>query len=219
MTNQASDLAASIRLQWPDVRLYANQRRAMQSLVECVETVITAGNQLGKDYMAGLAAISFFLWPQFFFPKEYVSQVESRRKEGQPDWLVHTRRVVTTSVNERHLAVLWGEIGRFITTCKTPLLERDDGPLVVNFREVRFKEDLEGINYIKGLVSQKGEGMAGHHAAYNLCIIDEASGAENQVYEFAQGWAKRFLIFGNPNNCENFFRKMVRGGDVVVEGM
>jgi hypothetical protein len=100
------------------------------------------------------------------------------------------------------------------------MLETRGGPLAVNSLEIRFKEERDvkkPYNYLVGCVSEKGEGLAGHHAAYNLCVIDEASGVDDAVYEFAQGWAKKFFIFGNPNRCNNFFRKMVEGGDIPKE--
>jgi hypothetical protein len=69
------------------------------------------------------------------------------------------------------------------------------------------------ISYLLGMVSQKGEGMAGHHARYTLGIIDEASGVDDLVYTQMDTWAKRKLIIGNPNPTENFFKKLVVGGD------
>lgn len=175
---------------------------------------------MGKDYTASLIALTFFLAPWLYFDAKYVRQVErQKRSETTPSWLVHTRRVVTTSVKEDHLDVLWGEIGRAVATAEIPLTDTTGGPLVVNDKEIRVREERDAaagnvINYLRGMVSKSGEGMSGHHAAYNLLIVDEASGADDRVYEFAQGWAKKMLIFGNPNPCENFFRKMVRGGDI-----
>lgn len=205
------------RLYWPGIRFYPKQLEMIHSVQRVKETVVVAGNQLGKDFTAGFITLAFFLWPQFFFPEEYVDEVEARRKPGMPDYLVHTRRVVTTSVREKHLDVLWGEIGKYLTLSEMPLLESRGGPLVVNALDVRFREEREvkkPFNYLIGCVAgETGEGLAGHHAAYNLFVADEASGLSDTCHTMAQGWARRFLEFGNPHHCENFFRKAVKEGD------
>ena len=216
---QFEHLQAHIRMEWPDARLYRCQRETLEALTCTPEVGVTAGNQLGKDWLAGLVATCFFRWPWLFFPVEHFQRVEARRKEGQPSWQVHTRRIVTTSVNERHLKVLWGEIGRFVSTCRTPLHMNKGGPLAVNFQEIRLAEewaDKNPLNYLMGCVSEKGEGLAGHHAEYTMCIIDEASGADDQVYTFIQGWCKRLFAFGNPHPTNNFWRRMIDGGDLVA---
>lgn len=184
------------------------------------ETYVVAGNQLGKDFVAAFIALSFFICPQMYFDPEYVKQVEARRKPGQPDWQVHTRRIVTTSVKEDHLRVLWGEIGRYLTTSEIPLLVDRGGVLNVVQREIRLKEEIGAsgnpLNYLRGMVSEKGEGMAGHHASYTMLVGDECSGIDDAVYEQGQGWARRMLMFGNPNQCSNFFYKNVKAGDLLI---
>lgn len=211
---------AMIRAHWPGCRYYRQQREMIRGVVEARETYVVAGNQLGKDYTAGAISLTFFLYPWLFFPERYFWDLE-RTRGTRPEHEVHTRRVVTTSVKEKHLNVLWGEIGRYVASSQFPLLAKHGGPLIVNAQEIRLKEEKDAagsnlLNYLVGLVSQKGEGMAGHHAAYTLCVIDEASGAENMVYEYAQGWAKKFLIFGNPNPCDasHFFYRGVEAGDL-----
>lgn len=183
---------------------------------------MVAGNKLGKDFVAGYIALSFFRAPWMYYPAWYFKQIE-QAGQGKPSYLVHTRRVITTSVKDDHLRVLWGEIGRYITTCEIPLVDDKkqgiSGSLIVNHHEIRLKEEASAknpLNYLLGCVSQKGEGLSGHHAAYTLCIVDEASGVENIVYGMAQAWAHKFLIFGNPNPCtqDHFFYQAVRGGDV-----
>lgn len=183
------------------------------------ETVVVAGNQLGKDYVAGFIAVSAFLCPFAYWPKEYVYAVEATRSAANPH--PHAVRIVATSVRDDHLDVLFGEANRFITGAEPSLLESKGGPLLCthhNIRRVvgrnRLGPELCPISYVSGIVSKKGEGMAGHHAPYTLFIGDEASGIEDTTYEAAQGWAKKMLIFGNPLPCENFFRKAVDGGDL-----
>ncbi len=180
---------------WPDVKFYREQKEIILSVRDNDETVVVAANMVGKDFVAGWVALAEFL--------------------RHP-----VARVVTTSVKDDHLRVLWGEIMRFIQTCKVPLLVKDGGPLIVNFRDVR--KVVNGapcpISYLRGMVSERGEGMAGHHAPYTLGVIDEASGVDDTVYAQMSTWARRKLIFGNPNPCENFFRKAVEAGDLEARG-
>jgi hypothetical protein len=176
---------------WPDVTLYREQRQILHSLRDNDETVIPAGHQLGKDFIAGAAALWFFL-------------------------AHHPVRVVTTSVKDDHLRVLWGEIGRFIQSSRLPLQHKDGGPLVVNHRDIRKVAGGRQcpVSYLRGMVSAKGEGLAGHHAPHTLLVVDEASGAEDEVYDRGGTWAKRMLILGNPYGCANFFYKGVKQGDL-----
>lgn len=178
---------------WPDVTFYKKQWEVIYSVEENDETFVPAGNMLGKDFVAGFIALKAFL----------------THKEA---------RVITTSVKDDHLRVLWGEIGRFIQTCKYPLDRVKGGPLIVNHRDVRKIVNGEEckISYMRGMVSEKGEGMAGHHAAYTLFIGDEASGIDDLVYTQADTWSKRKLLIGNPNPCNNFFRKGVKDGDLIA---
>lgn len=179
------------RLLWPDVRFYDKQREIITSVRDNFETVCVAGNMLGKDFVSGFVVLWFFLTH-------------------------HPCRVITTTVRSDHLRVLWGEMGRFVQTSRFPMLHEDGGPLIVKHLEIQriYKGKVCPISYVRGMTSQRGEGMAGHHAAHTLCVIDEASGVDDEAYEQAQGWAKKFLVIGNPNPCNNFFRRAVEGGDV-----
>jgi hypothetical protein len=178
---------------WPDVYFYKQQQEMIYSVETTPETVVVAGNMLGKDYVAGFVCVNSFL----------------RHREA---------RIVTTSVKDDHLRVLWGEIGRFIETAKYPLRSDKGGPLVIKHRDIG--KIVNGkqckISYLRGMVSERGEGMAGHHAAYTLAVIDEASGVDDIVYTQLDTWAKRKLIFGNPNPTGNFFRRMVKEGDILL---
>jgi hypothetical protein len=187
---------------WPQWPFYDKQVEVIYSVEDNPETVCPAGNKLGKDFVAGFIAPSFLI--------RYSA--------------LGTVRVVTTSVKDDHLRVLWGEIGRFLDTAAIPLTnkKRPDlagvGPLVVNHRDIRIEKNgvIDKISYLRGMVSERGEGLAGHHADFTLCIGDEASGLDEQVYSMAQGWAKRMLWIGNPNPCANFFRRGVKDGDLVA---
>jgi hypothetical protein len=179
---------------WPDMVLYDKQREILYSVRDNDETYVTAGNMLGKDYDAGYAALWFFL---------------TRR----------SARVVTTSVDEKHLSVLWGEIDRFIRTSKYPLTHDEGGPLLYNHREIRkvIGGRLDKYQYLIGRVSEKGEGLSGHHAQDALLLCDEVSAVDDKVYEAGQGWMTRLLVIGNPNPCENFFKRGVKGGDLLAD--
>lgn len=179
------------KLNWPDISFYKEQIAIIRSIQENDETWVRAGNMLGKDFVAGFIALWFFV-------------------AHQPV------RIVSTSVKDDHLRVLWGEIGRFIQHARYPLTVDKGGFLVFNHREIRkvWNGETEKISYCVGMVSEKGEGLAGHHARHTLAILDEASGIENTAYEQMATWADKFLIFGNPNNCDNFFRKGNDAGDL-----
>jgi hypothetical protein len=221
MNQQLQRILALARMYWPSVRFYNKQKDIIASVARDDETYVVAGNQLGKDFVGGFIALMFYLAPEYFFDEAYVKSIEARRKTTESEYLVHTRRVVSTSVREAHLDVLWGEIGKYLSTSEVPLLESRGGKLIVNSLEIRFREEREvkkPYNYLIGCVSgESGEGLAGHHAAYTLFIGDEASGISDTAYSMAQGWAKRMLIFGNPNPSRNFFFKAVEAGDLVAK--
>lgn len=197
------DLATRL---WPNVRFYGKQREMFNSVEYNDETIIPAGNQLGKDFTAAPIILTFFL----------------------------TRtpcRIVTTSVKSDHLGVLWSEIRRFIDMSSVPLKWGQGGPLVVNPREhlIRKISDMElGIecktSYIKGMVAENYEAFQGHHAATEISadydpihwpltmfVVDEASGVPDQVFKVARTWSHRRFIFGNPWPTENYFKHAVKG--------
>ncbi len=201
MTFPPDPLEFAARL-WPHVTFYNKQREVIYSVRDNDETVVVAGNALGKDFVAAFIALHFFL----------------------------TRtpcRIVTTSADYNQLEnVLWGEMRRFIQTAKCPLSVEKGGPLVINhlhLRKMLDAKELCPLSYCIGRVAAKGEGLLGHHIPElgdgiprTLGIVDEASGCEDVANERMDTWAKRKLIIGNPFPCENFFRKAVAGGDIVA---
>lgn len=186
--------------------LYNKQIEIVYSVRDNEETFVPAGNMLGKDFISAFIVLWFFL---------------SAMKFGK------TCRIITTSVSDQHMKVLWGEIGRFVTL-SNPRLDHatmgDERPLVFLHREIR-RASLKGlpaceISYIRGMVAEKGEGMAGHHADYTLVVGDEASGIDDINYTQSGTWAKRGLWIGNCNSTpvrNNFFFKAVQGGDIPME--
>lgn len=190
-----------IKQLWPNYLIYDKQWEIVQSVEDNDETYCVAGNMLGKDYIAGLIALAFFLTR-------------------------HPCRVLTTSVDGTQLeGVLWGEMRRHIQECKYPLSHQRGGPLVLNHLHIRkvYNGAVCGLSYILGRVAAKGEGMLGHHIANTgdgiprtLFIADEGSGVDDTSYERATTWFRRMLVIGNPFPCENFFKKGVEAGDLLA---
>lgn len=190
-----------VKILWPWVTLYDKQREILHSVRDNDETYVVAGNMLGKDFIAGLLVLWFFLTR-------------------------HPCRIVTTSVDGSQLdAVLWGEIRRFIQTCAYPLSAERGGPLVINHLHLRkvYNGEMCGLSYCMGRVAAKGEGMLGHHIAKTgdgiprtLFVGDEASGLDDLSLERADTWADRKLLIGNPYPCTNGFKKGVKEGDLIA---
>jgi phage terminase large subunit len=180
---------------WPHVTFYKKQRDIIEAVEESDEVYVHANHESGKDFVTAFIALRFFL-----------------------RWGWDPVRVVTTSVKDDHLRVLWGEIGRFVDTSAHPLLAKDGGPLVVNHREIRkvVGGKLDKISYLIGQVSEKGEGMAGHHAKHTMLIVDEASGVDDVVYERGSTWARKILAIGNPYGNSGFFYKGCKAGDLLA---
>ncbi len=191
-------------LLWPHVTFYKQQREIIESVVDNDETVVPAGNMLGKDFVAGFIALTFFL---------------AR--------LAHPCRIITTSVSDDHLRVLWGEIGRFISESKYPLDSRKGGPLICNHHEIRkiYNGEEDKFSYLRGKTSERGEGLQGHHAPSTnkrtnpatLAIYDEASGVNQAAKQMCDTWAHRSLVIGNCWYCENFFKHAVLGNPATKD--
>ena len=166
----------------------------MESVRDNDETIVPAGNALGKDFIAALIAIWFMC---------------SRRPA----------RVVTTSVDGSQLqSVLWGEIRRFLQTSVVPL------PLKVNHLHIRqiIGGQVDPRSELVGRVVRHGESLLGRHIEKTderprtLAIFDECSAIENSTWESADTWAHRKLAIGNCYPCENFFKIGVQSGDVLA---
>ena len=184
------------QLCWPNVHLYDKQKEILYSVRDNDETFVPAGNMLGKDFVAALCVLWFFV---------------SR----------HPCRIITTSVDGTQLeSVLWGEIRRFIQSSDYKL------PILNNHLHLRklIHSEVDGLSYVLGRVAAKGEGMLGHHIAKTgdgvprtLFVADEASGVDAISYTRADTWADRKLIIGNPYPCTNFFFKGVKAGNQKAE--
>lgn len=182
---------------WPKAKFYDRQVEIIYSVEENIETLVPAANKVGKDFICGNIAPNIFI---------------RARLAG------YTCRIITTSVKDDHLRVLWGEINRFIQTSAYPLSVDHGGPLKLNHRDIRwhYPGSKCEISYLLGTVSESGEGLSGHHADVTLIIGDESSGLHNDVHAAAQGWGKRFLYIGNPNMTDNFWKEAIEVGDILA---
>ena len=188
---------------WPQYSFYGKQVEIIESVRDNAETYVPAGNMLGKDFVSAFIVLWFF--------------ISRYQMDKNTNWV----RIITTSVNEKHLGILWGEIGRFIATSKYPLTHNLGGPLYVTHQEIRPAHELDLTggntgNYMRGQVAATEEAFQGHHAVNTLLVVDEASGVQDWVYTMSSTWAKRMLIIGNPHQCNNFFRRGVRAGDLAA---
>lgn len=189
------------KLCWPHVSFYREQKDIIYSVRNNDETYVPAGNMLGKDFVAAFITIWFFV---------------SR----------HPCKIVTTSVKDMHLNVLWGEIAKFVRTSKYPLEASRNGPLLINNNGMRkvVKGQIHKDSYVMRMVATERsmESFQGHHVTpdpgepidnvpRNMFVADEASGLLDMYYQMASTWAKRMFIFGNTWPCMNFFYRAVKG--------
>jgi len=186
---------------WPNKTFYKQQVEIIHSTEHDRETYVVAGNKLGKDFVAGFI-------PVWKFAKALM--------------LGKTCKIITTSVKEEHLGVLWGEIGRFLTDSKVPLLSSKGGPFVLTDMEIRRAADLVGgnkqpFNYVRGQVANNLDAMSGHHSDMSGFIGDEASGLPDGYYEKAQGWMSWGLFFGNPWHTANFWYRGIKAGNLIAQ--
>jgi hypothetical protein len=196
---QFLDPKRTVAMLWPHARFYRQQWDMIYSVLENDETICAAGNMLGKDFTAGFIATYFFL---------------SR----------NPCRIVTSSAKDDHLRVLWGEINRWIDSCKYPLHWKQGGPFVVNHQDVRRVDPVTGrkdpISYMIGMVVSPDTeaAMQGHHVAKTgdgiprtLFVADECSSVPDAYWKLARTWANRMLGIGNTWPCNNFFYRAVEG--------
>lgn len=182
-------LALAKRL-WPNTYFYKEQRDIFHSVEVNDETIVPAGNMLGKDFTAARLIVCYFLTH-------------------------YPCRIVNTSAKDDHLRVMWGEINEAIRTSVVPLTIDQGGPLKVNHREITrfYRGKPSPICYVKGMVSSMEAiaSLQGHHARYTLFVSDESSSVPDAYFTMANGWAKRKLILGNPWPCSNYFYRSVEG--------
>lgn len=183
-----------IEMCWPKVHLYDKQKEIIYSVRDNDETIVPAGNGLGKDFVAALIALWFFC---------------SRRPA----------RVVTSSVKHDQLNdVLWGEIRNFIQSSAVEL------PIHYNHMKIRQKRSdgtYVPKAELVGQVVSKGEAILGRHLPRGpegqpttMFLGDEVSGMETDIWEKVDTWAHVKLAIFNCYPTENFARKAVDEGDL-----
>lgn len=196
LTARWVDPVAFAKTCWPWVTLYDKQREMLYSAEFNDMTYVKSSNKAGKDFIAGIIIV-----------KHFVCNPEVR--------------IIGCSVTDAQLLVLRTEVSRFIETSKVPLLKKNGGILTVNYDGVRKllpdKSGEDPTSYVKFMTTNVGEALAGHHADYTMLVADEASGLQRNVKTFAEGWAKKFFIFGNPHECQNFYREACDQGDVLSD--
>ncbi len=172
---------------------YQTQRDIIQSVVNNNKTVVVAANKTGKDFVASYICLWYFLHPE-------------------------VTRIVTTSVKDSHLDVLWDEIDQWIARCKYPLLVEHGGPLYRTYRKIR--KVVNGVeqprSYIRGMVSAKPEGLQGHHAPRTLFVVDEASASDDIVFDMGESWSGKQLYVGNPTRNSGRFYRDCKAGDLLA---
>jgi hypothetical protein len=226
-----TDPVALCKGMWPHAYFPSKLQDVVWAVKTSVRTLVVAGNQLGKDWVLGRICLSFWHSPWTYFDPGYFREVDQReevrllarmrgcRVRDLPEYEVHKRRIVTTSVAAEHLDVLWGEIGNAWRTCSVDLSRR----YVMHAQEVRFLDEREatGTNvnsYLTAKVSgaDNMEGLTGHHAPYALACGDESSGLDRRVFEAFEKWAKREVYIGNPKPCNNPYKTEYLKGDLPV---
>lgn len=239
-SNQVDPLKLS-KTFWPGMVLYKEQKEILYSVWDNDETVVPAANMVGKDFIAGLIVVEFFL----------------------------TRapcRIITTSATDGHLDILWGEINRFIQNSAVSLIS-PYGPLSVSHHRIRRIESrkitqgnksykvydgiVDPMSFVRGVVTRPGhaESIQGSHAGEDpfsvrekleerekqldkqrkelmddmdvklsfsntprtLFVCDEASAVDDDIFTKAKTWAHRILILGNTWRCSNYFFRAVEG--------
>lgn len=205
---------------WPEAFFWSKSRDMLMAARNSAETYVAAGNELSKDWTMGRLAVSFVVSPWTYYPREHFDYLERRTDipHASPEFVRHQRRCLTTSVKDKHLDVLWGEIKMAWQTCRPGVLD----PFVMTHHMIRFKKDAEDLknaaSYVIGVVSgsENMEGLSGHHAPYTLGIGDEASGLDDAAKHAISKWCKRQVYIGNTWPCHNFFKREFEAGDLPI---
>ena len=192
--NYLRDPVTFASIVWPTYTLYDKQVEIMRSVVENDETIVPAGNQLGKDFITGMIVVWWFC-----------SRLPAK--------------IVTIAPGQTQLeTVLWGEIRRFLRDAAVPL------PIKYNHLDCKYilsNGELDAQSRMLGIATNKAENVQGQHLARGpngepttLAVFDEASGVDSIFYDGCDAWSHRRLIIGNPLPCTNFFFTGVELGDI-----
>jgi len=177
---------------WPHVILAPYQRAILESVRDNPETWVYSANEMGKSFVAALAA----LW--WFFTRK--------------------SKVVASSTTQMQLRnILWGEIDHLLRTAQDIALPFRDTHLRVEYADGDIPEKKF---YLIGQVTEKVESFQGHHLKRTedgrgtvLFIFEEASGLDREFYEAATSQAHSILLIGNPLSANGIFYEKCRVGD------
>ncbi len=174
------------RVLWPSVVLYKDQREIIDSVWNVPQTIVPAGNKLGKDYVSALICLLVYL--------------------SRPHC-----RIVTSSVDHSQLEkVLWGELREFISGCSVDLKK------ILKINHMDITKPRSEKSYLIGRVAKDQASLQGHHLATGkngsfttMAVFDEASGVQDDMFHATEKWRHRLLVIGNTYPCTNFFYRTV----------
>jgi hypothetical protein len=189
-----NDPVAFVEQFWPNVKLAPYQVAILESVRDNDETWVHSANEMGKTFVAALAAIWWF----------------ATRKS----------KVVTSSTSEQQLKnVLWSEIDHLLSTA-TVNRKRFGFDFRRTVQRVELGVNADKKYYIIALVAEHVESFQGHHlpkladgTPTVLFLFEEASGLRDEFYKAATSQAHSILAIGNPLTTSCVFYEKCRFGD------
>lgn len=195
LTDFSRDPLAFVELCWPHISLISKQAEILESFRDNRETFVPSGAELGKTFLAALAALWFFL-------------------TRQPS------RVIIISPSRAHCqGAFWPELRQLIDTSVIPLPLTYDSEKALKWRD-NVGREYHALDYIKTVVmSDKPERFFGRHLKDDMprvaCIIDEATALRDEYYTAQKTWSHRLLAISNPHSTINFFYAQCKRGDMA----
>jgi len=162
---------------------WAAQRRIAQSLVDYRITAAYTGNAVGKDYLVGTII----------------------------PWWLYTRDhslVIVTGPSQTVLgSVTWKEVRQAIEGSKFPLPARFSEGVKSSPQTVTLATGWQAL----GFSTTSVERASGQHNRKLLCIVEEASGVEDPIYDAIDSLKYvRLLLIGNPLRATGRFVDLIR---------
>jgi hypothetical protein len=162
---------------------WRGQVEIAQSIVDYRITAVYTGNAVGKDYLVG----SVIPW-----------------------WLCtrYQSLVIVTGPSQTVLgSVTWKEVRRAIEGSKFPLSARFSQGIKSSPQTVTLGTDWQAL----GFSTTSVERASGQHNRKLLCIVEEASGVEDAIYDAIDSLKYvRLLLIGNPIRATGRFVELIR---------
>lgn len=159
------------------------QQEIAQSVVDYRITVAYTGNAVGKDYLVG----SLIPW-----------------------WLCtrYKSLVIVTGPSQTILgSVTWKEVRRAIEGSKFPLAAKFSQGIKSSPQTVTLGTDWQAL----GFSTTSVERASGQHNRKLLCIVEEASGVDDAIYDAIDSLKfVRLLCIGNPIRATGRFIDLIR---------